>query len=49
MVMTIIPILGLLFALFWFKKHYILTDQKVEEIAAEVKARGGASAEGSAN
>ena len=49
MVMTLIPIAGLIFALLWFKKRYILTDQKVEEIAAEVKARGGASAEGSAN
>ena len=39
LVMTLIPIAGLVFALIWFKKHYILTDQKVEEIAAEVKAR----------
>ena len=37
MTMTIIPILGLIIAFFWFKKRFILTDQKVEEIAEEVK------------
>lgn len=45
MTMTIIPIIGLAVAFFWFRKRYILTDEKVAEIAAEVKARG-ASAEG---
>ena len=43
MVMTLIPIAGLIFALLWFKKRYILTDQKVEEIAQEVKARKSSS------
>ena len=37
--MTIIPIIGLFIAFFWFKKRYILTDEKVNEIAEQVKAR----------
>lgn len=37
MTMTVIPIVGLLIALFWFRKKFILTDQKVAEIAEEVK------------
>ena len=44
MTMTIVPIIGLLAAVFLFHKKYILTDQKVEEIAAEVKARREAEA-----
>ena len=39
MTMAVIPIIGLAIAFFWFRKRYILTDEKVEEIAAEVKAR----------
>ena len=39
MTMAVIPIIGLLIAFFWFRKRYILTDEKVEEIAAQVKAR----------
>lgn len=39
MFMTIIPIAGLLVAMFWFTKKYILTDEKLEEIAGELKAR----------
>jgi melibiose permease len=39
MVMTILPILGLIFAFFWFKKKYILTDSKVEEIAGELEKK----------
>ena len=38
MTMTVIPIIGLIIAFFWFRKKFILTDQKVEEIAQEVKA-----------
>ena len=38
MTMTIIPIVGLLIAILWFRKKYILTDEKVEEMAAQVKA-----------
>ena len=37
MTMTVIPIIGLIVAFLWFRKRYILTDKKVEEIAAEVK------------
>ncbi len=39
MTMTIIPIGGLVFAIFWFKKKYILSDEKIEEIAAEIAGR----------
>ena len=38
MTMTIIPVIGLVIAFAWFRRRYILTDAKVEEIAAEVKA-----------
>ncbi|MBQ7143710.1 MAG: MFS transporter [Oscillospiraceae bacterium] len=36
--MTVIPIVVLVTAILWFRKKYILTDEKVEEIAAQVKA-----------
>ncbi len=39
MTMTIIPIIGLVFAIFWFRKKYILTDEKIEEISNEIAAR----------
>ena len=39
MTMAVIPIIGLIIAFFWFRKRYILTDEKVAEIAAQVKAR----------
>ncbi len=45
MTMTIIPIIGLVIAFFWFKKKFILTDEKVEEIAAQVKQRHAADGE----
>lgn len=35
--MTVIPIIGLIVALIWFKKKFILTDKKIEEISKEVK------------
>ena len=38
MTMTVIPVIGLVVAFLWFRRRYILTDAKVEEIAAEVKA-----------
>jgi Na+/melibiose symporter and related transporters len=38
MVMTVLPIIGLIFAIFWFKKKFILTDEKMEEITAEVQS-----------
>ncbi len=39
MTMAVIPIVGLGIAFFWFRKRYILTDEKVAQIAAEVKSR----------
>ena len=39
MTMTIVPIIGLIFAIVWFKKKYILTDEKIEEISDELKSR----------
>lgn len=39
MTMTIIPIIGLIIAIFVFAKRYVLTDEKLEEIAAELKKR----------
>lgn len=39
MTMTVIPIAGLLAAVFLFHKKYILTEEKVEEIAAKVKEK----------
>ena len=38
MVMTVLPIIGLIIAIFWFKKKFILTDEKMEEITAEVQS-----------
>ena len=42
MTMTIIPIIGLVFAIFWFKKKYILNDEKLKEISAELVQRKSA-------
>ena len=39
MTMTIIPVIGLVAAIIYFKKRFTLTDKRVEEIAAEVKDR----------
>ena len=36
MTMTILPIIGLIAAFFWFRKRYILTDEKIEEISAQL-------------
>ncbi len=44
MTMTVLPIFGLLAALFWFRSRFILTDEKVEEIAQKVKERRTAQA-----
>ena len=35
--MTVLPILGLLVAIFYFHKKYILTEEKVEEIASAIR------------
>lgn len=45
MTMTIVPLIGLLIAVFLFHKKYILTDEKVEEIAETVKAKRTAESE----
>ncbi len=37
MTMTVIPIIGLIVAILWFRKKFILTDEKVLEIAEQVK------------
>ena len=37
--MTVIPIIGLVATFFIFRKRYILTEEKVEEIAAQVKMK----------
>lgn len=39
MTMAVVPIAGLFVAFFWFKKRYILTDKKLEEINKELSAR----------
>ncbi len=39
MTMTIIPIIGLVFAIGWFRKKYILTDEKLQEISVELVQR----------
>ena len=39
MTMAVIPIFGLIFAFFWFKKRYCLTDERLAEIEGELKAR----------
>ncbi len=42
MTMTLIPIVGLVFAIFWFKKRYILTDEKIAQISGELSERKSA-------
>ena len=39
MTMTVIPIFGLLVAVFLFRQKFILTEEKVEEIAAQIKQK----------
>ena len=39
MTMTVIPIAGLLLAVFLFHRKYILSEQKVEEIAQQIKSK----------
>lgn len=41
MTMTLFPVAGLLVAVWVFLKKYILTDEKVEELSAEIRARRG--------
>ena len=42
MTMTVVPIFGLLIAVFLFHRKYILTEDKVKEIAEQVKAKRAA-------
>lgn len=44
MTMTVLPIVGLLIAVFVFYKKFILTEEKVEEIAQKVKGKRSAEA-----
>ncbi|MCM1385756.1 MAG: glycoside-pentoside-hexuronide (GPH):cation symporter [Bacillus sp. (in: Bacteria)] len=46
MTMTVLPIIGLLIAVVVFRRKFILTEEKVEEIAAQVKAKRGAEMDG---
>lgn len=39
MTMTVVPIIGLLIAVFLFHKKYILSEQKIEEIARQIKQK----------
>jgi len=39
MTMTIIPVIGLIVAYFWFRKRYTLTEERIEEISRELQAR----------
>ena len=39
LLMTILPILGLLAALIVFRRKFILTDEKADEISAQLRAR----------
>ncbi|MBR2825234.1 MAG: hypothetical protein IKE51_03120 [Solobacterium sp.] len=39
LLMTILPIIGLICALFIFNKKFILTDEKAQEIADQLKER----------
>ncbi len=41
MTMAVIPIFGLLFAIFWFKKKFILNDDKIKEITEQVAKMQG--------
>ena len=41
MTMTILPIVGLFVGIFWFRKKYLLTDEKMDEINGALKARQG--------
>ncbi len=41
MTMTVVPVFGLLIAIWYFHKKYILTEAKVEEISKQTKERRG--------
>ena len=37
--MTILPVIGLVLGIFWFKKRFMLTEAKMNEITDELKER----------
>ncbi len=39
LIMSLVPIAGLIFAFIWFKKRYILTDSKLQEISKELQGK----------
>ena len=39
MTMTVLPIIGLVIALFYFRKKFLLTQEKVDELTRELKER----------
>ncbi len=41
MTMTILPMIGLVAAIFWFRKKYILTDEKLIEISEQLQEKEG--------
>ena len=43
MTMTVLPIIGLVIALFYFRKKFLLTQEKVDELTRELKERKGIS------
>ena len=46
MAMTVIPVILLFVGLFWFRKRFILTDQKMEEITEKLHEKQGRQQEG---
>ncbi|MBE6989783.1 MAG: sugar:sodium symporter [Ruminococcaceae bacterium] len=42
MTMTVIPIIGLFVALFWFRKRFLLNEQKMEDINRALESRAAA-------
>ena len=43
MTMTVLPIIGLVIALFYFRKKFLLTQEKVDELTRKLKERKGIS------
>ena len=39
MTMTVLPIIGLIIAIFVFKKHFILNEEKINEINEKLKEK----------
>ena len=45
MTMTVVPVIGIVIAFFVFRKRFILTEQKVEEIAQELREKNDSKTE----